>query len=330
MPAIISTSSFNDFVRNAEIKWRQKFDQFPKAASQLYDIEDVNVITGDESSFDGYSVARKKNEGEDLRYLQANQGYSKSWTVYEIGGMTKITWLMRKGNKYREMDRAITNLAESAAKRMEWDLTHRLTFGWATSYTDLDGDTVTTTIGDTLALISSVHTITGSAATFSNQIPGNVVISKAGIEAGEKLFATQMIDSNGELIQENPDTLIIANDPNQINTAIEYLKSTAAPDASHDGVFNVYANKYRLVVLPYLSTTAAGAYDSTKAKYWFLANLNKTDAVCKILSRPTFIPPTMYDGREFESMDWKFATHSSYAIEIIRGQFIVGSKGDNS
>lgn len=330
MPAIISTSSFNDFVRNAEIKWRKTFDSFPKAAAALYDVEDVGIITGDESSFDGYTVARKKNEGQDFAYLNVNQGYSKTWTVYEIGGMTKITWLMRTGNKYREMDRAISGLAESAAKRLELDLTHRLTFAWSTSYTDMDSDTVTTTVGDGLAAISASHTVTGSSSTFSNQVPSNPPISKSGLEAGEKLYATQMLDSNGETEFMDPDTIVTTNDPAQLNVAMEYLRSTAAPDAAHSGVYNVYGGKYKLLVLPYLSTTAAGVYDSTKAKYWFLCALRKTDALLKMLQRPQFIPPTENDGKEFETMDWKFATHAAYAIEILRPHWLVGSKGDNS
>lgn len=330
MPAIINTVSFPDFTANSEIKWRKTFDAFPKIAGQLYDIDDTSLITGDESSFDTFSVAKKKEEGDDFAYLNAAQGYKKSWTVYEIGGMTKITWKMRVGNKYREMDRAISNLAESTAKRMEWDLTHRLTFAWSTTYTDIDGDSVDITIGDSLALMSSAHTITGGSATFRNAVANNPGLSKGGIEAAEKLFATQMLDNNGETVFQTPDTLIITNDPTNVNIALEYLKSSADVDGAHSGIYNPLMGRYRLLVLPYLSTDASGVYDANKAGYWFLANLSKTDALCKILQHPTFIPPTENDGKEFETMDWKYATHAAYAIMILRAQWIVGSKGDST
>jgi hypothetical protein len=327
---LINTVTFADFVSNAEIKWRERYEAFPKVAGALYDIDDVDVTTGDESSFDNYSVARKKEEGQDFANLSVNQGYKLAWSIYEVGGMTKITWKMRRGNKYREMDESISGLAESAAKRMEWDLTHRFTFAFATSYTDIDGDTVTTTIGDGLALMSASHTVNGSSTTFRNAIANNPPLSKSGLEAGEKLFATQMIDNNGELIFENPDTLITTNDPTVVNTALEYLHSYGDVDGAHEGIYNAYMGKYRLIVLPYLSTTAAGAYDSTKANYWFLANLRKTDAMAKILERPTFIPPTENDGKEFETMDWKFACHAAYALLILRANWLVGSKGDST
>lgn len=330
MPGIINSTTFPDLVENLEVKWRKAYDAFPKVAGLLYEIEDTDIITGDESSFDTYSVARKKQEGDEHAFLSVAQGYRKSWRVYEVSGMTKITWLMREGNKYGEINKKISGLAQSTAKRWEWDLTHRFTFAWSTSYTDIDGDTVDTTIGDTLAFMSSAHTVTDSATTFRNAIANNPPISKSGIEAGEKLFATQMIDNNGESIFPQPDTLVTTNDPTIVNIALQYLKSYADIDGAHAGIVNPFMGRYRLVVLPYLATTAAGVYDSTKAGYWFLLDVANTDAFCKVLARPTFIPPTQYDGMEFETMDWKFATHGSWAIEILRAQWAVGSKGDSS
>lgn len=330
MAQIINSTNFSDFVANMHITFHRAFDQFLKRASKLYDVENVSVSKGDESSLSGFSVAKIKRENADFSYLDINQGYRKSWTVYEIGGMTKISWLMRTANRYNDMEQRISNLGESAAKRMEWDKTHRFTFAYDTSYTSIDGDTITTTVGDGFALCYSAHTETGTSTTFRNAVANNPELTKGGLEAAELLFATQMIDENGELIQEMPDTLVIANYPNYINTALEYLRSVAAPDAAHEGVTNVYYKKYELLVLPWLATTAAGAYNSAKAKYWFLANTKGTSAVCKVLQSPVFIPPTYNDGKEFETMDWKFACHAAYALEILRGQWIVGSKGDSS
>lgn len=327
---LINASTFEDFTSNALIKWRKRFEEFPKVAATLYDVEDVSVITGDESSFDPASVARKKYDGQDFSFLSMNQGHKMTWSVYEIGGEMKITWKMRVGNKYRQINQSIDGLATSAAKRMEWDLTHRFTFAWATSYTDLDGDSVTTTIGDGLALMSASHTITGSSSTFRNAVANNPGLSEAGLEAAEKLFATQMLDNNGETVFPVPDTIVTTNDPTQVNIARKYLQSVALVDGAHSGIYNPYEGKYRLIVLPYLSTTAAGAYDSTKANYWFLMCLAETDAMVKILQRPTFIPPTQNDGMEFETMDWKYACHAAYAILILRAQWVVGSKGDNT
>lgn len=330
MAQLITRASFPDFNDNLEIKWRKSYAEFPKRAAVLYDMEDVDVDTGDESGMDGYSVAKKKREGGDLKFLQLTQNYRKAWHVYEIGGETKITWIMRRAAKYKKINEAIQGIARSAAKRLEWDLTHRFTFATSTSYVDLDGDTVDTTVGDGFALLYTAHTVPGSSTTFRNRIANNPILSQGGLEAAEKLYATQMVDTNGELIFEEPTHLVTSNDPNTVNTAKRYLNSYADPDAAHEGVDNPYEGKYGHIVLPYLATTARGAYDSTKAKLWFLANVPHTDAVVKVLEHPTFIPPTDTGGKEFETMDWKYACHAAYAIEIIDPRWIVGSTGDGA
>lgn len=330
MPSIINTTTFEDLTDNLEIKWRKRYEAFPKVAAFLYDIEDVSVITSDESSFDGYSVARKKREGQDHEMLSTAQGYRKAWEIYEVSGMTKITWKMRKGARYRQIDQSINQMSDSVAKRMELDLTHRFGYAWATSYTDYDGDTVDTTVGDGLAMMSASHTLTESSSTYRNAIANNPPLSESGIQAGRKLFSTGMLDNNGEPIMVDADTLIVSNDPTIIDTASKYLKSVGSVDDAHSGIFNPLQGRYRLIVLNYLSFDADLSYDATKAGYWFLASVKDTDAMLKILQRPQFIPPTKMDGKEFETMDWKYAVHAAYAILVLRVHWIVGSKGDSS
>lgn len=330
MANIINRGNFADFNDNLEIKWRKVYDAYPKRAGALYEERSTDVDTGAVSSLDSVSVAKKKREGADFSFLNLTQNYRKSWSTYEVGGEIKITWNMRKYAKYNEIDRALSGMAESTARRMEMDKTHRFTFYSATSYTDMDGDSVTTTVGDGKALGATDHTMPGTATTFRNIVANNPVLSKGGLEAAEKLFATQMIDTNGQLVFYEPDTLITTNDPTVVNTARQYLGSYADPEAAHEGVTNPYQGKYRHIVLPFLSTTAAGAYDSTKANLWFLANLSRKDALCFVGQAPMLIPPTENDGKEFETMDWKYATFASYALVISDARWIVASLGDGS
>lgn len=330
MPNIINRASFADFNDNLEIMWTKVYDQYEKVAGQLYNESSTDVDTGSISSLDAVSVAKKKREGADFSFLSLTQNYRKQWSTYEVGGEMKITWNMRRYAKYDEINRALSGMADSVARRVEMDKTHRFTFWTSTSYTDLDGDTVTTTVGDGLALGSTAHTMPGTATTFRNRVANNPVLSKGGLEAAEKLFATQMIDTNGQLVFYTPDTLITTNDPTVVNIARQYLGSSADPDAAHAGVTNPYNGKYRHIVLPFLSTTAAGAYDSTKANYWFLAALSRKDAYCKVGQAPMLIPPTENDGKEFETMDWKYAAFGSYALVITDARWIVGSLGDGT
>jgi hypothetical protein len=333
MANVINRASFADFNNNLTIRWTKSYAGFPKHAAVLYNVESTDVDTGDISGMDGFSTARVKREGGDFAFLNLTQNYRKAWTTYEVGGMTKITWNMRRYSKYDLINRAISNLAESAAKRVEIDMTHRFTFANSTAYTNIDGDSVSVTVGDGLALLSTVHTVPGSATTFRNRVANNPILSKGGLEAAEKLFATQMIDTNGELTFQEPTHLVITNDPNSVNTAQEYLKSYADPTASQAGVTNVYEGKYGLIILPYLSTSVSGSnvvYDSTKAKYWFLVNMNHKDAYMKVGQEPTFITPADNGGKDFETMDWKYACQASFALSIVDPRWIIASLGDGT
>jgi hypothetical protein len=58
--------------------------------------------------------------------------------------------------------------------------------------------------------------------------------------------------------------------------------------------------------------------------------MNHKDAYCKVGQDPMFITPVDNGGKEFETLDWKYACMCSFAIEIVDARFIVGSLGDAS
>jgi hypothetical protein len=330
MAQIIERASFADFNDNLTVLWEKVYDQFPKVARQLYVVSGTDVDAGAVSSLDSVSVAKRKREGQDFPFLSLTQNYRTNWRTYEVGGEIKITWNMRKFAKYDEINRALSGLAESTARRMEMDLTHPFTFGADGSYTNLDGDSVTLTSGDGQYLFDTDHSMPGTSTTFRNIVANNPVLSKGGLEAAEKLFATQMIDTNGQLIFYEPDTLITTNDPTTINIARQYLGSTADVESNNAGVLNPFEGRYRHIILPFLSTKASGAYDSTKANYYMLACLARTGARLLVAQEPMLIPPTENDGKEFETMDWKYATLGSFTPVFNDIRWIVFCKGDGS
>lgn len=327
----ITTVNFNDFVKNMTILWRKGYERVPMRAKQLYEVINNQLYVTDHSSLDGFTYARRKDEGDVYYQENPTQNYSKSITKYRVGLEAVITWEMRTYDKYREINKKLTGLGEATAQRMELDLTHRFTFGTATSYTDMDGSTVSTTVGDGFQLFYSAHTVPGSATTYRNVVANNPVFSKGGLEAAETLFTSQLIDSAGNKVVSMPDTIVTSDDPNTVNTVKEYLNSTASPVSDNSGVTNVYRAKYNHIVLPLLATTAAGAYDSTKAKYWMLANIAHTDAVCEVSENPHMIAPSMgTNAEDFENDDWKFKSSAAYGIEIIDPKWIVMSAGSGA
>lgn len=312
---IIDSTTFTDFTDNLEILFEKQFDNaYDSSVDQLYNMHDTAVDTGDISGLDGFGFAKRKREGGDHSFGSLSQFYRKSWHTYEVSLETEITWNMRNYDKYSEINDRISNLATSVADRMVLDKTHRFTFATSTTYTDMDGESVNVAMGDGYALAYSAHTVTGSSTTYRNRVSGDPIISKGGIEAAELLFSSQMITTNGKVVKHKPNAIITGDDPNTVNTVKQYLQSYADPEAAQAGVVNPYNGKYQHIVLPYLATTAAGAYDSTKAKWWGLADLSRKTLHCFVGQAPTFITPQQGQGIEFETMNWKFAAFASYAL----------------
>ena len=127
-----------------------------------------------------------------------------------------------------------------------------------------------------------------------------------------------------------PDTIITGRNVAVVNAVKKFLKSVNEPDTANNAV-NVYAGKYKHLVLPYLATTAAGAQDSTKDNYWMLADLKHTDAICEISENPTFKAPSVGgNGEDFETDDWKFKSSACYDYGVLDFKWIVGSTGATS
>lgn len=295
----------------------------------MYDVRSVTEMTSEHSIIDGYGFARRKQEGEKYTYGSIKQGYKLNLSQTRIGLMDAITFEMRKYDKYREIDKKMRKLGETTAKRIELDLTHQFTFGMsASSYTNMDGETIATTSADGHNIFDTDHTITGSStATYSNLI--TTAFSRAGLEEAENTFNT-FVDNNGNIVLVNPDTIITGRNVTIQNSVKEFLKSTLVPDEANNAT-NVYAGKYKHLVLPFLSTTLAGAPTTAYDNYWILADLAHTDAICEISENPNLRTPSEGgNGEDFETDNWKFKSSASYDYGVLDFKWVVGSTGQTS
>src|SRR3990167_11544369 len=194
----LNTVSLNDFVSLVRIEWVAKQDLIRADAEQLFIVRDMGYNNGESVRFkeiDAEEFATLKREGQDASKATVALGYEKDMTVRRFAKEISITYEMRRFNRAPEVTSKLTSLQSFGPQRMEIDLTHRLTFGTATSYTDMDGETVTTTVGDGLALVSAVHTLTESSSTYSNVITGKPQFSQGGLEVAELQANTQILDN---------------------------------------------------------------------------------------------------------------------------------------
>src|SRR3990167_9314963 len=330
----LNTASYPIFTRLAGVLFEKLKDTVMSNAkgSGLFNVNDIPANSGevrDFQEFDHELYADNKDEGDQSGRAKVTLGYNKQVTAKRISKDIGITFEMRRFNKYPEVVRRLTNLAQYVPNRIELDLSHRIGFGTATAYTDKDGSSVDITCGDALALFSTAHLLTGTATTYRNRLAGNPQLSKGALEGMERLVTEQTLNNYGEKITVPFDVLWTTDDPNTVNTALEYLNSVAAPDFANSGVTNVYKAKYRHIKLPLVPTTAAGAPDATKRRYWGIASTQYSDAHLGIWEAPHLKTPSdLNAGEEFSTDDWNYGVRSGYGIGIVTGRAHKFSSGD--
>lgn len=322
---MITTAQFDDLVKNAKVKWREGYDLIPAAARTLYEVNDTDEMTSEHSNIDGPGFAKRKLEGQRYAIGSPKQGYSLILSQTRIGLMEAVTWEMRRFDKYNKIMKLMRGLGKSTAQRIELDLTHLFTFGLsAASYTNMDGETVSTVTGDGQNIFDTDHTITGGSGTYSNKITAQ--FSKDALEEAERLFVS-FVNDNGQKISIMPDTIVTTDDPTLVNAVAEFLKSQKSPEDSRNAE-NVYKGKYKHLILPYLATDANGAPDSTKKNYWFLACVGETSAILEVSENPTFTAPNKgNNGEVFDTDDWEFKSSACYDYGVLDYKWLVGSTG---
>lgn len=330
----LNTLSFGVMTRLAGVIFEKMKDKVEKVArdSGLFKVEQVPANTGDVRDYqeiDRELYASFKGQGNQAARARAVLGYNKQVSVRRFAKDIGITYEWRRFSKYPEITSALTNLAQMAPYKIELDLQHRLGFGLSTTYTDKDGQAVDVTCGDALALFSTAHLLTGTATTYRNRLAGNPVLSKGALEGMERLVVEETLNNFGEKIAMNFDILWTTDDPNTVNTALEYLKSVAAPDFANSGVTNVYKAKYKHIKLPLVATTAAGVPDNTKRRYWGIASSEMSDAHLGIWEEPHLKTPSdLNAGEEFSTDNWQYGVRAGWGIGIVTGRWIKFSSGD--
>lgn len=336
MATQLNTITLSDFVRLADFLWVKSLKSVQQSArnSGLFKVSTFPSNSGNTREYnevDLQEYAKVKDEGDQAEQLLVQEGYSKILTLTRVGGDIPITWEMRRRNKYEEVVSRLTNAAKTVGNRQDLDLSLRLTFMTATSYTDIDGSTIATTTGDGFQLAYTAHTVRGSSTSYRNRLANNPQLAKGSLENMEKLGVENSINQFGEKMSMPLNIIWTTDDPNTINTTRELLQATAEISSPNEGVPNVYRGKYKHVVLPRVAMTAAGAVDSTKAKYWGLASSDMSTAYFSVEQEPTLTPPTAGSSAEdFSTEDWTFKGRGSWGIVIVNGSWFFCSTGDGT
>jgi hypothetical protein len=307
---------------------------------RVYSVENMPYNNGNsvrKQEFDGEEYARRKNEGDSAEKARFTMGYYKDLSISTLSMHVVITKEMRLMNKYQSIAQRINEVARYCPNRIDLDGANRFTFGSATSYVNMDGETVNITGGDGLAIFSASHTLTASATTWSNIVTGNPEFDAAGeaLRLAMSVGQANAYNHFGQNMAIDYDTLLTSDDWEVVENASILLRSTSwinndpASNTSgqNSGVINFWASRFNHIVWPRLGMDASGNRNSTYAKRWFVYDSSKFQASLIYLERPHFVNEMGKNGGDFDygTYDWEFGQTSMQAMGIISGRGIVGA-----
>lgn len=329
----LNTITFGGYSDNIE-KTYLDFLQTYKAESEMFFISEnvgenaETVKRYDEQDMQQY--AHDKPQGVDATRLVFGVGYTKSVFAQRVGAQLNISYEMRVANRF-SLSKAIQRFVSSVPSRMELDRQHRLTFANASSYVNMDGRVIDVTAGDGLPLLYATHPLAFSSTTWNNIVTGAPQLSVTSLESAETLFVTDILDNFGlPVVMEATHLITLKQDPNTCRVAAQILRSTTLVTQANPGVVNTFLQKYELMVLSRVATTATGATDAAVSKHWYLASLrgiNRLQMHETIWEGPHMNPMAQgsNNGVDPYNDDFTFGARARYGHACVSARGLVGS-----
>lgn len=321
---MITTANFDDLVKNARVQWMKARAEFPSVRNLLANVVNVENKTSEHSGISMAMTARRRDDGDDAYVGTLKQDYTKNFTQAEIALQMDVTKQLRKFDNYEEIMKRMRLLGKGAERRIELDLAMLLSYAWSTSYTNLDGETVTTSVPDGLALIDDAHTCNGSSSDFSNEVSTtHDPISTDVLEDLEEKF-NNFLDADGRNVPVLPDTIITGRHAPTVHTTKRILNSDKLQGTT-DNDTNSFRD-YRHLIVPFLDLNGDETRQSTKYRYCFVAALgNKDDNGFRLEMSQDIQFET--PEQVLESGIWQFLTTALYDYGTLHPRFIAGTKG---
>lgn len=289
--------------------------------SDIFMVKDTTKRRQTELLTHGMSGITKVAENQDYPEITGEEGATIAWTQGKYGGDVVVTEDVRIYDEYDLLDDEIDAVMDDMVNKIETCHYDVLNNGWDTSYSNVFGETVTSTWPDGLALFNAAHWkhtgIGSSAGTFTNIInDGSNTNPVLSFTALDKARQVGKLYSDTHVVKRpiNFDTLLVGPDLETLAERIIYSSQLQGTD--HNDI-NPLKNKFKIKVSPYV--------DSGK---WFLYDSQKLGKTLKSFyrTRPMVKPP-----KEFEANDnWHYILKTRFAYGFSFAPYILGSKGDNS
>lgn len=332
--AVLTTVSFEDAVDLINREFERKLKPFPGTMRTSGFVKTTTVPNGSGNTrrhkepphSDQYAAL--KVEAGNTTAVTVQQGYYADTTASTYAFKVDISRELRTYDKTQQYRNAVDFITGSYQNREDLNLSLQFSFGTATTYTSMEGNTINIATGDGLSLWNTAHTLTGSATTYRNRLANNPQFSEGALENMEDLWRTNIYNNLGEQVAMEPDIIWTTDKPQLVNAVRRELQSTAQVSAPNAGVTNVYEGKYKHVILKRADMDASGNKDSSKANYWGLASSTYSTFFNDEYMSPMIIQPSVGNGMNVDLDTWTWTVEGAHDSCVVVGRGLSFSSGD--
>jgi len=276
--------------------------------------------------------AEQKVEGQASAQRGIGQGYYKDISRKTISVTRKVSGEAYQALTAHKLSEYAMATGKDVVDKIELDMRNFIGYATAgTSYTDNGGFVIDLTVGDTVSLFSTAHTLKFSSTQYSNIVSGAPTLTNTALETAEDFFAYNCFDNYGQRLSMKANTIITSRKAIMLNRVTRILKSDA-PEAiagtanANAGVANTYKNKYSHLVVEF-DVDSLNITNSSYSYYWFLACLGGTEEDSLQAYYISWLSPTVAPA-EIDQDKWtlSYTARAAYAIGAVSGRGIVVSK----
>lgn len=205
-------AQFGDLIDESIQTIAVKRAELPSNIDKYFNVSNTTSYYDKDSSVLGTDKARFMGDNASVVYDAILQGYDKTYTQKKYGAALKISdHLWRYGIEVRKITDITETLMDGMKEKAEDDGADMLNNGFSSSFTDDDGQTVSTAGGDSAAFFSASHTREDGGTAWNNVVyDGTTYNMDFEYDALKALRRTAglVLTGRGQQMGVQPDTMI--------------------------------------------------------------------------------------------------------------------------
>jgi len=223
----------------------EEYEKYPDAVPVIFNVKDSSTWGEQTTTMAGIKPALTKNEGENVAFDDALQGFDKTYQHVTYAIATSFSEELIEDDRLSMVEKTYRSLGMAVYQTRQVVALNIINNG----FTDTGPDGAT--------LFSTSHTMIGGH-TYANRPSTDISLSVGGMRSMEVQMMRQVNHRNINIYLM---PRVIWAPPELSQTLMELLKSVDRPDTPNRATNTFYMHNYDAMVSPYLtSVTAWGAF----------------------------------------------------------------------